>query len=327
MVTIKDIAAMANVSRSTVSRVLNNSGYVSEEARKRVEEVIEQTGYVPSGYAKSLRTKQTKVIGVILPTIQTETPSRVVTGLGRELSKHGYQILLANTDHDKEKELEYLDLLIRQVDGIVLIATNTEPEIMEKIKSIPLPLVMIGQETEKVMCVTYDDYHVAREITAFLIQKGHRRIGFIGVDETDRAVGYMRKKGFFDEMQAHHLAVEEAWVEKCVFDIYSGHEAMKNILNRSIQQPTAVFAVTDRLAIGAMSYLKEQGLETPQDMALVGIGASELSQYVDPPLTTVDYKNESAGEEAAKQLLAHIQGKEYQKKLVLDYRLILRDSV
>ncbi|MRT18289.1 LacI family transcriptional regulator, partial [Vitellibacter sp. q18] len=105
------------------------------------------------------------------------------------------------------------------------------------------------------------------------------------------------------------------------------HEAMKNILNRSIQQPTAVFAVTDRLAIGAMSYLKEQGLETPQDMALVGIGASELSQYVDPPLTTVDYKNESAGEEAAKQLLAHIQGKEYQKKLVLDYRLILRDSV
>ncbi|AUJ23459.1 MULTISPECIES: LacI family DNA-binding transcriptional regulator [Virgibacillus] len=327
MVTIKDIATMANVSRSTVSRVLNNSGYVSEEARKRVEKVIEETGYVPSGYAKSLRTKQTKVIGVILPTIQTETPSRVVTGLGRELSKHGYQILLANTDHDKEKELEYLDLLVRQVDGIVLIATNTEPELTQKIKSMNLPFVMVGQEAENVICVTYDDYHVARDVTAFLVDKGHTQIGFIGVDETDQAVGCFRKKGFYDEMKSHDLPIEEAWVQKGVFDIDSGCKAMKKIIEDSKQRPTAIFAVTDRLAIGAMSYVKRIGMEIPKDIAIAGIGASELSQYVDPPLTTVDYKNETAGEEAAKQLLAFIQGEDYQKKFVLDYRLLSRDSV
>ncbi|MBP2079598.1 LacI family DNA-binding transcriptional regulator [Oceanobacillus polygoni] len=327
MITIKDIAEMANVSRSTVSRVLNDSGYVSEEARKRVESVVKETGYAPSEYAKSLRTKKTKVIGVILPTIQTETPSRIVTGLGRELSKHGYQILLANTDHDKVKELEYLDLLkVRQVDGIVLIATNTDAKLMKKIKEINIPLVMIGQEAEDVMHVTYDDYRAVRELTRLFIQKGHEKIAFIGVDESDRAVGYYRKKGFLDEMAAQGLSVEQAWVQKAIFDIASGHEAMEKIL-KNTNKPTATIAVTDRLAIGAMSYLKEKGMKIPTDMAIAGIGASEMSQYMEPPLTTVDYQNEKAGEEGAKQILASIESRPLQEKIVMDYRLIIRESV
>ncbi|WP_249869097.1 LacI family DNA-binding transcriptional regulator [Oceanobacillus saliphilus] len=328
MITIKDIAELANVSRSTVSRVLNDSGYVSEDARKRVEKVVKETGYVPSEQAKSLRTKKTKVIGVILPTIQTETPSRIVTGLGRELSKHGYQILLANTDHDKEKEIEYLDLLkVRQVDGIILIATNTDAKLMKKIKELNIPLTVIGQEAEEVMCVTYDDYHAQRDLTRFFIQKGHEKIAFIGVDESDRAVGHFRKKGFLDEMAANGLSVEKAWVEKGIFDIDSGREAMEKILSRAVKKPTATVAVTDRLAIGAMSYLKKQGIKIPQDMAIAGIGASEISQYMNPPLTTVDYQNEKAGEEGAKQILASIESSPFQKKIIMGYRLIIRESI
>lgn len=319
---------MAKVSRSTVSRVLNDSGYVSEDARKRVEQVVKETGYVPSEHAKSLRTKKTKVIGVILPTIQTETPSRIVTGLGRELSKHGYQFFLANTDHDKEKELEYLDLLkVRQVDGIVLIATNTDAKLMKKIKEINIPLVMIGQEAEGVIHITYDDYHATRELTRFFIQKGYEKIAFIGVDESDRAVGYFRKKGFLDEMAAQGLAVEKAWVQKGIFDIDSGREAMEKILKNAVNKPTATIAVTDRLAIGAMSCLKEHGIEIPTEMAIAGIGASEMSQYLEPSLTTVDYQNEKAGEEGARQILASIDSKPFQEKVVMDYRLIIRKSV
>ncbi|GIO23479.1 LacI family DNA-binding transcriptional regulator [Oceanobacillus sp. J11TS1] len=328
MITIKDIAEMANVSRSTVSRVLNDSGYVSEDARKRVERVVKETGYVPSEHAKSLRTKKTKVIGVILPTIQTETPSRIVTGLGRELSKHGYQILLANTDHDKEKELEFLDLLkVRQVDGIVLIATNTDDKLMEKIKEINTPLVMIGQEAEGVIHVTYNDYRATKELTRLFIQKGHEKIAFIGVDESDRSVGHFRKQGYLDEMAAQGLSVDKAWVQKGIFDIESGYEAMKQILNHAVNKPTATIAVTDRLAIGAMSYLKEQGMDIPTDMAIAGIGASEMSQYLEPPLTTVDYQNEKAGEEGAKQILACINSKPFQERIVMNYRLIIRESV
>src|SRR5690606_11491200 len=250
MVTIKEIAEMAGVSRTTVSRVLNNSGYVSEDARKRVEKVIEETGYVPSEQAKSLRTKKTKVIGVILPTIQTETPSRIVTGVGKELSKNGYQILLANTNLDKQKEVDYLDLLrLRQVDGIILIATNTEPKLMEKIKEIKVPVVIVGQEAEDMMYVTYDDYHAAFDLTSLFIERGHQNIAFIGVDETDRAVGHLRKKGFLDAMESNGLMVEPEWMQTGVFDIDSGHDAMKLIIEKSSKKPTATIAVTDRLAI------------------------------------------------------------------------------
>ncbi|AXI08578.1 LacI family transcriptional regulator [Oceanobacillus zhaokaii] len=330
MVTIKDIAEMAKVSRSTVSRVLNNSGYVSEDARMRVEKVIEETKYTPSQHAKSLRTKKTKIVGVILPTIQTETSSKIVTGLGKEFSKLGYEILLANTNLNREKEMEYLDLLkVRRVDGIVLIATNTEPKLLEKINEINVPLVMVGQSIDGVMSVTYDDYHASRELTSLLIDKGHERIAFIGVDETDQAVG-MRKKGFLHEMAAHQLEVSEAWLEKGIFDIESGHVAIEKILSNSRSSnkiPTALIAVTDRLAIGAISYLKKQGIHVPEDMAVAGFGASEIAQYLDPPLTTVDFQNEKAGEQAAIQLINYMHSKNHSEKIVLDYRLIERTSI
>lgn len=329
MITIKDIAAMAKVSRSTVSRALNNSGYVGEDARKRIEKVIKETGYVPSEHAKSLRTKKTKVIGVILPTIQTETSSKTVAGIDEVLSNHGYQILLANTNLDKEKEIEFLDLLkVRQVDGIILLATNTAPTLIEKIKELHIPIVVIGQEMHGVTNILYDDYHAARELTSFLISKGHKHIGFIGVDETDKAVGYLRKKGFTDEMLANNLKIEKYWVQKAIFDVDSGHDAMEMIMNKCETVPSATFAVTDRLALGAMSYLKKAGIKVPRDMAIASIGASEFAQYIDPPLTTIDYQNEQAGQAAAKALLEKLTSdRPINNKILQNYRLLLRDSV
>lgn len=319
---------MAKVSRSTVSRALNNSGYVGEEARSRIEKVIKETGYVPNEQAKALRTKKTKVIGVILPTIQTETSSKIVTGLGKELEIHGYQILLANTNLEKNKEIEYLDLLkVRQVDGIILIATNTEPVLLNKIKELNIPFTMIGQEAADVFRVTYRDYQSAQELTSLLIERGHKKIAFIGVDESDRAVGTLRKQGYLDMMATNNLPIEEAWVQKGIFDIDSGFHAMDQIMTKAFDKPTAVFAVTDRLAIGALKYLKANNFELPNDMAVVSIGGSELSELVVPALTTVDFRYEEAGESSAKQLLAIIRDEKVEEKIMIDYRLIIRDSI
>lgn len=328
VLTIKEIAEMADVSRSTVSRALNNSGYVGEAARKRIEKVVKETGYVPNEQAKSLRTKQTKVIGVILPTIQTETSSKIVTGLGKALEESGYQILLANTNLDRDKEIAYLDLLkIRQVDGIILIATNTEPELLEKIKALKIPFAMIGQEATGVHCVTYSDLEAAKTLTSLLIKEGHEKIAFIGVDEADRAVGHLRKQGYLEEMAENGLVVEKTWLEKGVFDIDSGFQAMKRIMDNAIEKPTAVFAVTDRLAIGALNYLKKEKLKLPEKMSIAGIGASELSSLVEPALTTVDFQYEAAGKASAKQLLSLIRQEEVEEKIRIGYRLIIRDSV
>lgn len=322
---------MAKVSRTTVSRVLNESGYVSEEARNRVLEVVKRTGYVPSQQAKSLRTKKTKVIGVVLPKLGTETAGRIVYGINDVLSEHGYQILLTSTNLQTEKEIEYLRLLkSRQVDGIILTATNTNEELIAEISQLNLPFVAIGQDIPDVASVTYDDFLAAKKITQLIIQKGRQNIAFIGVDESDQAVGLMRKKGFIEAMEEGNLTICNEWMELANFDIPSGYKAMSRIMKQSSEgrKPDAVFCVTERIAIGAMQFLKETGYQIPSQISIAGIGASDISKYVEPALTTMDYENETAGKEAAKFLLAQIEGNEkIQKKVILNGRLIERDSI
>ncbi|MFB5663357.1 LacI family DNA-binding transcriptional regulator [Alteribacillus sp. HJP-4] len=328
MVTIRDIAEIANVSRTTVSRVLNNSTYVSKEVKERVTRAIEETGYIPSEHAKAMRTKRTKVIGVILPKISTETTSRVVHGIDEELSSHGYQILLANSDLQLEKEIEHLKLLqSRRVDGIIIMATNTDQRLQEEIKALTVPVVALGQDIPGITCVVYDDYHAAADLIELFINRGRGRIGFIGVNEKDNAVGHLRRKAYLDRMHFHKLSIENTWMEEGTFNIHSGYEAMQTIWSTSARKPDAIFAVTDRLAIGAMEFLKEKQINIPKEVAVAGIGASELSKYVTPPLTTVDYFNNEAGRVTAIHLLKKLNIHCQTEKKLLGYRLIKRDSL
>lgn len=329
MVTIKEIAERARVSRTTVSRVLNNSGYVSEEAKTRVMKIIEETGYVPSENAKSLRTKKTKVIGVILPKISTETSSRLVRGMDEVLAREGYQILLATSNLEPEKEIEYLKLLKgRHVDGIILSATNVNRALIEEIHRLKIPFITVGQYIQGLTNVIFDDYQASKDLVQLFIRRGHERIAFIGVSETDRAVGLERKKGYVDAMKENSLPIEGGWIQTGVFNTESGYEGMKAILENSAKKPTGVVAVTDRLAIGAMQYLKEAGLSIPDDMAIAGMGGSELSRYMAPPLTTIDFSFEDAGREAAGLLLESMSSENFQEKIkIVPYGLIERDSI
>ncbi|MFW0779297.1 LacI family DNA-binding transcriptional regulator [Rossellomorea marisflavi] len=328
MPTIKEVAKMAEVSSATVSRFLNNSGYVGEEARKRILKVIEETGYVPSENAKSLRTKQTKVIGVILPKISTETSSRLVRGLDEVLAKEGYQILLANSGLSAEKEIEHLRLLkSRDVDGIILSATTNGAVLKAEIQRLDIPVVVVGQEVDDTPNVIFDEYQAAKDMVTHLIDHGHERIGFIGVSEEDPAVGVLRKKGYLQAMQERNLPIEESWIEKGIFDVESGAVAMERMMGAAIP-PTAVFAVTDRLAIGAMNYVKSIGLRIPEDIAFAGIGASELSRYITPSLTTMDYQNKESGRVAAGLILEAIKsGGNSPEKRLINVRLLQGDSV
>lgn len=329
MATIKEIAERASVSRTTVSRVINNSGYVSEDAKKRVLKVIEETGYVPSENAKSLRTKKTKVIGVILPKISTETSSRLVKGLDKVFAKEGYQILLTNTNLVPEKEIEYLRLLkSRHVDGIILSTTIIKQALVEEINQLKIPFVTVGQHIEGISSVLFDDYQASKDLVNLMIKKGYSQIAFIGIDEKDRSVGYLRKAGYLDAMRENNLPLEESWIQKGIFDVDSGYLCMSQVMKFSKQKPDAVLAVTDRLAIGAMQYIKEIGLSIPDEMAVAGMGASELSKYISPSLTTIDFSLQEVGSEAAGLLLERINGEDIDvKKRKVKYRLIERSSI
>ncbi|TDL32654.1 LacI family transcriptional regulator [Jeotgalibacillus sp. S-D1] len=328
MTTINDIAKMANVSRTTVSRVLNN-GYASEDVRKRIMRVVEETGYIPSLSAKSLRTKKSGVIGVILPKISTETASRVVSGINEVVAKKDFQILLTDTELDKQKEIDYIRLLqSRHVDGIILLATNVNKQLTDTIEAAGLPFISLGQDLPGVTSIVYDDYHAASDVINMLVSHNHQKIAFIGVGEEDPSVGKLRRMGYLDTLTKYNLSIKEEWMAEGDFSIESGYECAKKIIKNSEGElPSAIFAVTDRMAIGAMEYLREQGFNIPDDIAVAGIGASTMSKHISPSLTTVDYFNKEAGEKAAQLLLAQMKKKKEKEKFIQTYRLIIRDSV
>lgn len=227
--TINEIAEMAGVSRATVSRYLNH-GYVSQEKRERIKEAIEKTGYQPSTQAQTLRTKKTKLVGVILPKISSDTVSRMVAGISDVLSKRGYQLLLANTNNDIEEELKYLNLFKdNQVDGILFIATIFSARHKKILKECRVPVVILGQRLDGFSCVYQDDFHAALQITERMLRHG-RIPAYIGVTDRDEAAGLSRRKGFEAALAAAGIPMRPELMVEGDFSIESGS---KNKIGRA----------------------------------------------------------------------------------------------
>ena len=187
--TISEIALRAGVSKAAVSRYLNN-GYVSSEKREAIRRVIEETGYVPSQQAQTLRTGKSRMVGVVVPRIDSESISRVVAGISKVLEAQGYRLLPAHTDNNIQKELEYLEVFRSgNVDGVILVATILSAAHKQALGALGVPAVLAGQRMEGMSCVYHDDKGAARAVTELLLQGGRRRIGYIGVTPRDKAAG------------------------------------------------------------------------------------------------------------------------------------------
>ena len=325
--TINEIAKMAGVSRATVSRYLNQ-GYVSEEKSQKIRRVIEETGYQPSAQAQILRTKRTKLVGVIIPKINSDSVSRMVAGISGILSQAGYGLLLANTDNDEQEELKYLRVFAsnKQVDGVILTGTVLTREHRKLIRDMQLPVVVLGQCIDQCSCVYYDDYQAARQLTESLLRKG-KKIGYIGVTQKDQAAGKMRLQGFQDALEAAGRELNPDWMEEAKFRIVSGYEAAERLFTRQ-PELDSLFCATDNIAIGAMTYLKKHKIRIPHQVQVVGVGDSEKGQVVEPALTTVHYYYKTSGQEAARLLLEMLSGQEdVRKEIKMGYKIIERASV
>ena len=323
---INTIATMAGVSRATVSRYLNN-GYVSDEKRKRIAEIIKQTGYVPSRQAQILRTGRTNVIGVIIPKINSASISRMVSGLSKVLSAAGYQILLANTANVAQTELQYLKLFsdTSSVDGIILSATMLTPEHVEVLDDLTLPHVILGQQLDGHRCVYYDDYHAVRDITLFALNHG-KHPAFIGVTDEDTSAGLARHKGFLDACHTRGIEPESRAQMVADFNVDSGYLICELLLAAYPEVDTIVCA-TDRIAAGAMACLREYGKRIPEDVQVTGVGDSDLARVVTPTMTTVNHHYKSSGEEAARMLLDGLgKAKDSAQQVCMTYELYTRGS-
>lgn len=324
---IGDIAKMAGVSRAAVSRYLND-GYISEEKKERIRKVIDETGYKPSLMAQTLRTKKTKLIGVVLPRVNSDSISSVVEGISLELGKSGYEMLLATTDNDPEKELEYLRVFSKnRVDGVILIATVFTKEHKKILKNMAIPVIIVGQRLPGYACVYHDDYEAGRVLTESVIKKGHQKVVYIGALKDDVAVGQMRFNGYKEAMARHSLEVTPDMVATADFSTQSGEEKMAELLEKC-PDLDAVIAATDRIAFGAMRYLKQKDIGVPYDVAVAGFGDNKISAVTTPGLTTIHFHYLESGERAAHAIVEHLKGDTSAiEETKLGFELVERESV
>jgi LacI family sucrose operon transcriptional repressor len=193
--------------------------------------------------------------------------------------------------------------------------------------SLEVPIVVVAQKIEGYPSVFHDDYSAAKEVTSYLLNKGHENIGFIGVYEEDISVGFYRKNGYLDALREKNIEVKSDNIKIGVFSQESGYNLAKELMSND-NKPTAIFAVTDNLAIGAIEYLKESGFKIPGDISIVGMGDSRMAAVITPKLTTIHYHYKTSGRQAA-EIMLELLNKENKniKNIKLPYRFIERDSV
>lgn len=323
---IKDIAKLAGVSKSTVSRVINHSETVNEAMRNRVLKVIEETGYRPNALAKELVIKETRLIGVIIPRINTNVFSDIVEGITSYLSNHGYNVILLCSQADEATEIKQFEFLEKkQVDGIIFFPGNMTTHLKNQINKLRTPLVLLGLDQPDLhkSVVTYDEYHASFAMIENFIDKGHQSVGFIGIDPTKSPVGEARKKGYYDALTAHELSASEDYVYLGSFDFKTGYDGAKKLFENNQSTPTAIFAATDYIAMGALKFLREINRN---DVAVAGFDDLEISKYFSPSLTSIRFDYQKSGAIAAQFVLENLKTPEIIKKQILGFQIIERES-
>lgn len=323
---INDIAQAAGVSRATVSRYLND-GYVSKDKREVIARVIRETGYVPSSHAQTLRTGKTKLVGVIIPKINSHSVSRMVAGISSVLSEAGYQVLLTNTDGDNALELEYLSLFAERnkVDGVILIATSITSSHRKKIDALDVPVLIMGQKEEGYSCVYNDDYHAIYEVSELCLSNA-KEAAYIGVNEEDLAAGQLRKQAFIDACEKAGIELDDACFEVSTFSADGGYECCERLLESKHSFDTIICA-TDEIAYGVITCLREYGKRVPEDVQVSGLGDGLMAAISYPSLTSVHYFYRTSGEEAARMLITSMEkGSKLARQLMMGYEVRKRES-
>lgn len=327
MITLKDIAQMADVSPSAVSRYLNG-GSLSEEKSQRIRDAIAQTGYRPNQAAQTLRTGALRQVGVIVPKINSNSVSNVVAGINSVMAANGYSLLLGTTDGQDEKELHFLNLMQdNRVSGIIIMGTTMTPMKKDAFQSCRVPLVITGQNFADFCCVHHDDYGAMQALTETMIARGRRKIVYVGVDERDAATGLARWKAVFDALRQAGLDGVHLMAQD--YEVESGYQCARQILSQ-YPDTDGILCATDKLAHGVMKALKEAGKNLPEDVSICGVDDDWTDQFTTPTLTTARLYHEQCGEDAASILLQMMEGKREEqplRRIKLGYTILRRESL
>src|SRR5690625_110571 len=308
MKTIADIANLAGVAKSTVSRYLNG-GSVSETTKKKIENVINETGYVPNTFAQSLKAKKTNIVGTIIPRFDSFASSQIVIGIDEQLREMNYQLLIANTNQSVTREIESIYSLANQrVAGIILLATQITDRHLEAFKKINIPVILVGQQHDNVHSVIHNDELAAYEIGKYILKKGHQKIAYLGVTDKDIAVGVRRKEGIKRAIQEKEEQCEVMYYETS-FDMNEAVIKASSIIETF--KPSIIVCATDNIAIGVLKAAHQKGVRVPEDLSITGFGGYEVTEIIHPTMTTVKFFYKDAGRDAAQGMIKLLNYEEF----------------
>ncbi len=332
-VTLKDVAAHAQVSLATASRALNGGGYIGAQTKQRVEQAVRDLGYKPHAAARSLKLQRTGMIGLIITDIANPFYAQVAAGVLDSAQRLGYHVILSATDENAALEREYLDVLMEtRVDGIVAVPTGHNVRAWQQVRALGIQVVLVDREIADLSgtdVVLVDNVKGAYAGTSHLIAFGHRRIAIMS-GPTSTTTGRERLEGYYAALRDAHLPVAQDLVQIGTFKRQSGIEATHALLSLD-QPPTAIFASNNVLAESAMFVMRERGLAVSEDISLVMFDDVPWASLTMPALTVVAQPTYRLGVMAVEQLIQLMRQREgthpAHVKAVLQPELIVRASV
>jgi len=325
-VTIGEIARMAGVSKTTVSRVLNNKPDVKPETREMILNLISEYGFQPNAFAKAISLQKSHTVGLIIPykadyIFSNPFYSEVMRGVSTETSKRGYHLLLCYTHKEN-----YVDIFQqKRVEGFIVISPgSTHKNIIHKLTEIEAPFVATSKipGEQNIKYVDIDNFYAAALAMEHLISLGHRRIGLI-IGPPVLTSSEERMSGYISTLKKYNIPYKGNLVRQGNGSIESGYAAMGELLNEEL---TAVFVTCDTMAMGAIKAIKEKNKVVPRDISIVGFDDIPLAQILDPPLTTIKQPAYEKGASAARMLIDLIEGKEVTENCILPVDIVVRNS-
>lgn len=326
---IKDVAREAGVSIATVSRVINKVDVVNEETKKKVNEAIEKLGYSPNIVAQSLKTQRSRSIGILVPDISSQVYPEIVRGAEDVANMYDYSIILCNSDFDIQKEKKYIKVMKeKMVDGLLYMSSSLDPEILEYIRSLNMKTVLVeSSENEKVLpSVTIDNRQAAHDAVNFLIEKGHRRIAYVGIKKDRRNAWAKRYDGYEDALKEAGLNVDESLCYYGDLKAQTGYKGINTILEQN--EVDAVFCGSDEIAMGVINGLRDKNIRVPEDVSVMGFNDIYEASIFYPKITTVAQPLYDMGSVSMRILVKKLKNEPGdQEHFVLPYQIIERDSV
>lgn len=333
-ITIKEVAELAKVSPSTVSRVISDNSRISEKTKKKVKKAMEELGYYPNAIARSLVRKSTNTLGIVMPQ-STEAAflnpffSQVLSGIAAGAHEKDYCIILStgNTEMSQLESIRNI-VLSGRVDGVILMYSSVNNIILKEIKKLNIPILIIGKPLEDldVLYVDNDNFKASYYVTKKLIKKGHKHIGLITgplnlVVSLDRVEGY--KRAIFEE----GLDFYEEYIKEVPFTKEAGYRAMKELL-RIKDLPTGIIVTDDVVAFGAIDAIKEENYKVPWDIEIISFNNIPLAEFSSPSLSSVDINAITLGYESARLMIKKIENdlKEGENNVIVPTKIIYRES-